>query len=75
MTYFVDRIPVELNMKKLATAMEISQTREGFISYSLVLLRAVIYLSRSLPHIQGRVLLSNGNKKTSQRTQCVQNLL
>jgi hypothetical protein len=28
MTYFVDRIPIELKMKKLATALEISQTRE-----------------------------------------------
>jgi hypothetical protein len=27
----------------------------------------VIYLSRSLPHIQGRVLLSDGNKEKSPR--------
>jgi hypothetical protein len=62
-------------MKKLPTALEISQTREGFIALSLSLSRAplrdVIYLSRSLPHIQGRVLLSEGNKKKPSTTHTV----
>jgi hypothetical protein len=49
---------------KLPTAVEISQTRGGYIScVPHEPLRAVIYLSQSLPHIQGRALLSDGYKK------------
>lgn len=75
MTYFVDKISLALNVKKFPAAIEISQTREDFISLSLAPLRAVIYLSRSLPHMQERVLLSDGNKKKDLNTQCIQNVL
>jgi hypothetical protein len=68
----VDKISVGMKTnKKLPTAMEVLQMREGFRFFSS---RAVIYLSRSLPHVQERVLLSDGNKKISQDVWCIQNL-
>jgi hypothetical protein len=34
MTYFVDKIPVDLNMRKLATAVEISDERRLYLFLS-----------------------------------------
>jgi hypothetical protein len=48
-------------------------TNEGrlYLSVCRAPLRAVIYLSRSLPHIQGTVLLFDGNKTKSAATHSV----